>query len=320
MEKNGTMELMKTSEILGLYPSAPSFQRLVDQQRVDEFYSSIESDIKNKNPIILPGCIIITKNDEKYWISDGLHRLGAYTKILTTLNVDLKCYCNTFVVADEAEAKQIFERVNNTRMLPTMPEGININTVKTVVDYFQRKYPKIFSNSKSGRCVRPHIHFNGFQESLGKMLLKYPYFKPSDIIGRIEDLNSKILDDDVMIETFDFKKYTDTARTKGGFYLGIIPSYGWLDIVFTNDIKQYKRQTIPSSVRNRVWVETNGENWNGKCYVCDCDIDVNSFHCGHDIAASKGGNITVKNLKPICSLCNLSMGTRTLNEMKEMLS
>ena len=39
-----------------------------------------------------------------------------------------------------------------------------------------------------------------------------------------------------------------------------------------------------------------------------------SFHCGHIIAESKGGELSVNNLKPICQSCNSSMGTQNMDE------
>ena len=36
-------------------------------------------------------------------------------------------------------------------------------------------------------------------------------------------------------------------------------------------------------------------------------ISVFDFHVGHDQPESKGGSLDVRNLKPICARCNLSM-------------
>ena len=315
MNSQNVMVCRKITEVLQLFPSSPSFQRLMDIQRAEEFFTSMATDIKTGKRLVLPGCIIVAKTTSKYWIIDGLHRLEAYKNILKKLDIDLTIYCNEIDVADEAEAKVHFDKVNNTRMLPMMPDGININIVKMVVDHFQHRYPKIFSNSKTGRCNRPHIHFNGFQEALARVIAVYSYFSAEDIIQRITELNGNT----DLLKKYDFDKYAAVAKEKGGFYLGIIPSYGWIEMAIDTTVKQPpKRQTIPSSVRHKVWVETNGENWNGRCFICDKSIDITNFHCGHDIAASKGGSISVENLKPVCSVCNLSMGTRKIDEMKEM--
>ena len=43
---------------------------------------------------------------------------------------------------------------------------------------------------------------------------------------------------------------------------------------------------------------------------------MSNFDCGHIVAASEGGEDIVKNLVPICRLCNLSMGKENLNNFK----
>ena len=56
-------------------------------------------------------------------------------------------------------------------------------------------------------------------------------------------------------------------------------------------------------------------NLEAKCFCCQAEkVDARSFQCGHVIAESKGGDLTIKNLRPICQPCNSSMGTRSMNE------
>lgn len=75
-----------------------------------------------------------------------------------------------------------------------------------------------------------------------------------------------------------------------------------------------KRQ-IPQAVRNAVWLKYMGEVHNGKCYCCKFEtISKGVFECGHVISDKNGGKITLDNLRPICSLCNRSMGTRDMND------
>lgn len=42
-----------------------------------------------------------------------------------------------------------------------------------------------------------------------------------------------------------------------------------------------------------------------------------SFHCGHVISEFNGGELRPSNLKPICQLCNSSMGTMNMDEFIE---
>ena len=71
-----------------------------------------------------------------------------------------------------------------------------------------------------------------------------------------------------------------------------------------------RKQHIPKALREQVWVKYFGETYNHKCYVswCSNTINVFDFHVGHNKPESKGGKLTLSNLRPICSRCNLSMG------------
>ena len=51
----------------------------------------------------------------------------------------------------------------------------------------------------------------------------------------------------------------------------------------------------------------------GKCNVSWCNNKftiLSSWHVGHNIPESKGGDLTIENLRPICPDCNLGMGNR----------
>ena len=73
--------------------------------------------------------------------------------------------------------------------------------------------------------------------------------------------------------------------------------------------KSTRKATIPKAIREQTWIQTFGEVFSHKCYVswCENNINVFDFHVGHDTPESKGGELAVSNLKPICARCNLSM-------------
>jgi 5-methylcytosine-specific restriction endonuclease McrA len=73
-----------------------------------------------------------------------------------------------------------------------------------------------------------------------------------------------------------------------------------------------KKNNIPKKIREEVWKYNNGNIYESACKISWCTniIDVFNYHVGHDIPESKGGNLDIINLKPICSSCNLSMGNR----------
>lgn len=75
-------------------------------------------------------------------------------------------------------------------------------------------------------------------------------------------------------------------------------------------------KSIPKKIRTLVWNEYIGkEIGESKCVCCNKTmIDKAEFHCGHILAQANGGTNSVSNLRPICSGCNTSMGTRDMNE------
>jgi 5-methylcytosine-specific restriction endonuclease McrA len=77
-----------------------------------------------------------------------------------------------------------------------------------------------------------------------------------------------------------------------------------------------KKQTIPKPLKKLVWNKYIGEDiGKAKCLCCKLtDITQLSFHCGHIIAESNGGELNLNNLKPICNSCNSSMGKQNMDE------
>jgi hypothetical protein len=91
---------------------------------------------------------------------------------------------------------------------------------------------------------------------------------------------------------------------------------------YTQDKKQFEKQeekaprkTIPKALKNQVWDQYIGKDKGiGNCECCKKEIDSKHFECGHIIAVSTGGQDTIDNLRPICSLCNKSMGKMNMTE------
>jgi 5-methylcytosine-specific restriction endonuclease McrA len=85
--------------------------------------------------------------------------------------------------------------------------------------------------------------------------------------------------------------------------------------------KPYKKQNISSTMKKLVWNMTIGEEiGKSKCVCCNSTyITQMSFHCGHVISESKGGETIVSNLRPICQNCNSSMGNKNMNDFMKTL-
>lgn len=73
--------------------------------------------------------------------------------------------------------------------------------------------------------------------------------------------------------------------------------------------KKTPKKGIPKAIREQVWIKYIGHNYKCKCKVrwCKNTISVFDFHVGHNKPRSKGGDLDISNLLPICSRCNHSM-------------
>ena len=76
--------------------------------------------------------------------------------------------------------------------------------------------------------------------------------------------------------------------------------------------KRNRKRSIPKAVREQLWLRDMGKAFQGKCMTSWCmnTISIFDFQCGHNIPESKGGPTTLDNLVPICSRCNMSMGSQ----------
>jgi len=85
-----------------------------------------------------------------------------------------------------------------------------------------------------------------------------------------------------------------------------------------SEVIKPKKKSVPKVVKDLSWNKWIGEDVaRTKCLCCRVnEIKMSSFHCGHVIAESNGGKTTIDNLRPICSACNLSMGTENFEEFK----
>ena len=78
--------------------------------------------------------------------------------------------------------------------------------------------------------------------------------------------------------------------------------------------KKKKKQTIPKSVRTHVWDLYIGSHINEhRCVCCKKTlIKITCFDVGHVMSERDGGTLEISNLRPICAVCNHSMGTMNM--------
>jgi hypothetical protein len=73
----------------------------------------------------------------------------------------------------------------------------------------------------------------------------------------------------------------------------------------------YKKGRIPKALRETLWLTHCGKQFEAKCSTpwCQNQMTVYDFQAGHRVPEVKGGATVLENLVPLCSRCNLSMGS-----------
>lgn len=80
--------------------------------------------------------------------------------------------------------------------------------------------------------------------------------------------------------------------------------------------KRLSKKKISHALRIVCWNKYIGEDvGKSQCMCCKINfITQHNFHCGHVLAEANGGTLNIDNLRPICNVCNNSMGTINMQE------
>lgn len=310
------------------------WQRLTSARHVDSLYTHFKEyyDVHAKQPVI-PGCITLchTLNYETWWLVDGQHRVLALQKLYEEHNLNFTIMCCDIQVADEAGAQEWFKIVNNTLPLKVLPkrQAQNLSVPRAIVEQIKRTFPAIFTDSERPR--RPHLFINAFAEKLSS-LKSLVSMTSDEAVERLVAFNRDVLckrscsqymypgDKQTTVE-----QAWAVATKKGQVYFGMYKNYEFLDECFGfggsgSSVSKKPKSTktkVPKALQLQVWKRFNGEEYHGICYCCENVVNIASFHVAHVVPESNGGETTLENLRPTCSLCNLSCGTKNLDEFKK---
>lgn len=81
-----------------------------------------------------------------------------------------------------------------------------------------------------------------------------------------------------------------------------------------------RKKTIPKKLKIDVWNYYIGnEIGMSKCMCCqETEIIQGHFEVGHVVSERSGGATNINNLRPVCSLCNKSMGVKNMLEFMRL--
>jgi 5-methylcytosine-specific restriction endonuclease McrA len=119
----------------------------------------------------------------------------------------------------------------------------------------------------------------------------------------LEALNTKLLDKNQDLEALNTEL---TAKNK------------WFEDL-TDKLMQCKKiqvnLTVPKQLKNKIWLNTFGEQTNGLCYCCGLTkLHITHFEAGHIISKAQGGDLSEENLRPVCSACNKGTSFKNMKD------
>ena len=345
VDNNKIITQLKIGDLLKEKILIPNKQRIRDDMKVNQIIDYQEKYYKNKhNHFNFIGTINIhcCKENGKNYLVDGQHRFKAMQNLFTKhhySNFNVKV--EIVIVENQTELKENYNLINKNTELPEFPEEANKNVVENVCRFFFTEYESMWTLKK--RQIRPYLNKNHFQEAVAYLSAKF--IKSMNYNMDEEDLKEIIINKNKEMSSWTVEGYSKQIRKikkwpeflaickENDFFIGMYNytneeyCYNWIrDIVeqYTGEkLKKEKRKrkkSIPKKKRQEVWTANNGESLSINCFCCN-NQELNgmgAWECGHIISEANGGNLDTDNLKPICSGCNKSMGSKNMDDyMKE---
>jgi hypothetical protein len=217
----------------------------------------------------------------------------------------------------------------------------NIN--QFIIEYFQLKNSEEYGNIlKIINCykkIRPQLEDNRllfliYNEILIKTIINKMDESQIVLFSKqfynnlekywLKNMTSHIFFNETSDYLYDFKAWNMTNEQYNELINIINETSSQINININKDNKTKQKKTnskiISISLKNKAWNKYIGkEKGISNCLCCDNnEISQMNFECGHVIAHSNGGKNVLMNVRPICGMCNKSMGaTHMFDFMKE---
>jgi len=294
LDRFSTFEYIEFTKLLERNIEIPIFQRSYCEERVQYFLDSLIEFLSEYNEVMCLNCLHFAKIEDQYVLIDGQHRFRAYRQLVQEYDLENESNFRIPIVIrnchDISEAKAYFTLLNNHFITDSLPTNIDeLQTTEKIKAHILLKYPKFVSHAERPRF--PNINLDSFVQFLLERF-------PRDTIAKFEKFQ-------------DLLEIPNLERQQ-------ILSKGTLMITYVYHQNQKNvRQTIPASLRRNVWHSVYHDELNGNCFVCGIQITFHNFHVGHIIPVCKGGTNHLDNLRCVCNLCNLSMGSQNMYDFKQ---
>ena len=313
-------KLLKNNEF-----KKPNYQIDLDEDKIEEMVQSYRRHpefLIFKNKIII--AVVVTgynKCDYNMYIVDGQHRIEMAKQIYEKDKTnDFLNFCY-FEIKEDKDMKELFNEVNK--------DSLKIHKYMKLPDFKQNLYnelKKYFINNNISvyfadkkRDTNKKYTISEFLDILADHKFFDKFVKIEDLINEIENKNKLFCNKLEYKEYYNdnpcpfYKEEEDSVRN-GIIYT--LKNNNFIEYFIDNKtIPDHRFQKVKKymspQLRMCVWNRYFGNSENGICPICNKQIKVgrNGFHCAHIISRANNGETTIDNLRPLCSDCNIDMGS-----------
>lgn len=301
-------------------------QRTLDLDRVNEIVAYQIEHFQTHNTFdmnfwVFSACQV----EDTLYIIDGMHRYHAWNLLFK----EKKCgsalpYIVVLVKILSSKEKIMaqFQLINRHCPVPQLYTTDNEEekiSVRNGINEYIARFPTLVRSSP--KCHRPGLNGQRLTEWWFESEQR-PEIKSTDDVLDILNATDEYLRglDDSHIHLG--KNPPIEKADAGGSRLGLLTKDSFVSLIVNRPktSEKRKKEKIPRKKKDRLWRMEFGKEYEVICPCCHVrQIDTTHFHVGHIVAEANGGSSELENLVPICSECNLSMGTMHLNDFQKMM-
>ena len=315
----------------------PECQGSCDIEKVN---AMIKSHTENPKMIRVKDQVVIGILEKKFYVIDGQHRISMANEFanrddFVQTDDDFLVFCYVLLKTYE-DANRIFNELNKDSHKNRIYMGMSMfqqsarqETQRLLSDshghcFSKKKNTKDFKTipsfldevTEAGlfEVIPAHDRYSAINNPTGQQVYNYLINLNKE---KFDENYAQTIADDSEKRMFYIKDYPkleeqclmSLMRCNFGEFLKD------RTILLYHEKKKGKKR-ISKPMRNRVWTTAYGTHKTAQCPIPNClnTIAHNNFDCGHIIAESCGGITEIHNLRPICSSCNSSMGSKSWND------
>lgn len=293
--------------ILSFELQTPPYQTDLNPEKVSSMVLSYRANPefgRFKNVIVIAVRMVGTP---AFYLVDGQHRVA----MMKQTRVEYEFKVLFYPIHSDDEMRHLFRELNYDSHKNLAYVSLGADTARLVDDLFKHYKDKPFTTKRASS--RLHT-LRQFLDSLSDYIKQF-----TTLHELVDDLEST---HEEFMQNVDFRyPYSEDKDCIEKGFIMPLKECNFIEYLQDSSVIPYyhgKQKTIPLALKKQVWNTHVGIEI-GATLCCVCSITTihqMSFHCGHVIAASRGGSTTVDNLRPICQSCNSSMGNKNLNEFR----